>query len=533
MTTWGAREQAALASALDEFDDALVRDLCAQYVDAMRAGAATVRQGEVVLRYLQRKRRTSDLSSVAEAILAWAPAEPNVVHRYSLALLDEQRPVAAEALLSSVVTDSATAGPELQGAIGRLHKVRYVTPGLVPESSRPDELRAAIDVYRMSFEQDPVRRSYQGINAAALLSRAAADGVDVGGDVGGDAAAVAAEIAERILREIEALVDPGVWASATAAEACLVVGRHEEAADWLAHYTSPQAGADAFEYASTLRQFQQVWQLVAGRSPGRELLPLLRARLLSEPGGSCALEPDDYTLASLERIEDVQHERVLGHDQFKTLGWWRDGLDKCRSVAMVQDKYGDGQGTAFVISGRAIHDAWPDRVVLTNAHVVPQAVDADDAWAGFYGINDQPGAGHVVRLGRILWQSPPDEFDACILELAEPLSDEAAALPVRARLPVLDGTNPLRAYVIGHPLGQPRIRLSVHDTLLLDLSERYAHYRSPTMHGSSGSPVFDDQWRVIALHHGYVGAEPRGQRPSANEGIRMDRLLAAAGASAS
>jgi V8-like Glu-specific endopeptidase len=55
------------------------------------------------------------------------------------------------------------------------------------------------------------------------------------------------------------------------------------------------------------------------------------------------------------------------------------------------------------------------------------------------------------------------------------------------------------------------------------------HYRAPTEGGSSGSPVFNDQWEVIALHHkgGKVGM-PRlnglNGTYAANEGISIRRV---------
>jgi V8-like Glu-specific endopeptidase len=83
--------------------------------------------------------------------------------------------------------------------------------------------------------------------------------------------------------------------------------------------------------------------------------------------------------------------------------------------------------------------------------------------------------------------------------------------------------------VIGHPQGSPEIQLSLHDSVVLDVDEVHAHYRSPTEKGSSGSPVFDDRWRVIALHHGWTDNVPgiADAGGGANEGIRLDRLLAA------
>jgi hypothetical protein len=50
------------------------------------------------------------------------------------------------------------------------------------------------------------------------------------------------------------------------------------------------------------------------------------------------------------------------------------------------------------------------------------------------------------------------------------------------------------------PLGSG-LSFSLQDNLLLDWDQRRVHYRTPTEPGSSGSPVFDDLWRLVALHH--------------------------------
>jgi len=71
----------------------------------------------------------------------------------------------------------------------------------------------------------------------------------------------------------------------------------------------------------------------------------------------------------------------------------------------------------------------------------------------------------------------------------------------------------------------------MQDNQILDYDDTHLHYRSPTEGGSSGSPVFDNQWRLIGLHHAGSEQTPRlnakgGVHP-ANEAIILSAITAA------
>ena len=101
--------------------------------------------------------------------------------------------------------------------------------------------------------------------------------------------------------------------------------------------------------------------------------------------------------------------------------------------------------------------------------------------------------------------------------------------------------------IIQHPLGEMK-QVIIRENKLVDLPpqplDTFAHYEGDTEPGSSGSPVFNDQWEVIALHHSGVpatnnkgqmldvdgGVWKKGDDPArlhwiANEGIRISRLV--------
>src|SRR5438445_9734221 len=58
------------------------------------------------------------------------------------------------------------------------------------------------------------------------------------------------------------------------------------------------------------------------------------------------------------------------------------------------------------------------------------------------------------------------------------------------------------------------------------------HYRAPTAPGSSGSPVFNKDWQLVALHHSSVKRMPAPSGTGtveANEGISIGAIKHALG----
>src|SRR6185369_4011734 len=57
--------------------------------------------------------------------------------------------------------------------------------------------------------------------------------------------------------------------------------------------------------------------------------------------------------------------------------------------------------------------------------------------------------------------------------------------------------------IIQHPNGEPK-QLALRENKLVDVLDRFVHYETDTAPGSSGSPVFNDQWECVGLHHSGV-----------------------------
>jgi hypothetical protein len=195
---------------------------------------------------------------------------------------------------------------------------------------------------------------------------------------------------------------------------------------------------------------------------------------------------------------------VFGKERFTNVRWFKTALDRCRAVARVEDDMGEGIGTGFLVEGPALHPSLP-LVLLTNAHVIPEGIRPEDATVAFRGLEDFSGTG--VSVQRVAWSSPAKELGATIVELVRSPDGELTC-PL-ARRCHRSTSIPESASTSSDTLGRPDLRLSILDNHLLMFNEIRVHYRAPTETGSSGSPVMNQQWAVIALHHSGDSAMPR------------------------
>lgn len=80
-----------------------------------------------------------------------------------------------------------------------------------------------------------------------------------------------------------------------------------------------------------------------------------------------------------------------------------------------------------------------------------------------------------------------------------------------------------RVNVVQHPRGR-RKEVSLHDNELQDIFNNHVRYTSDTEPGSSGSPVFNNKWDLIALHHAGGEQTPAGTWIN-NQGVRIDKIV--------
>lgn len=210
---------------------------------------------------------------------------------------------------------------------------------------------------------------------------------------------------------------------------------------------------------------------------------------------------------------------VAGQPTFVDVSFLAVGLDRARSVCRLSTRFpGEGSGTGFRIG--------PEHV-LTNHHVLFNRDDGDrkivsaEAWFNY----ESDEWGQPKRITQV--RCDPDSVvgekadDWALIRTTEPIPADFPMLPVTgAEVPEVDD----RVYIIQHPYGQPK-KVAFQHNLVRSVEPDKIQYWTDTDLGSSGSPVFDESWRVVALHHFSVPA-PEGDRVSVrNQGRRIDRIV--------
>jgi V8-like Glu-specific endopeptidase len=214
----------------------------------------------------------------------------------------------------------------------------------------------------------------------------------------------------------------------------------------------------------------------------------------------------------------VALERVLGTNDLIGVAFLERGLRVARSVGRVWVSVAGGRprgyGTGFLVS---------PRLLMTNHHVLE---DPGVARASLVEFDYQVGLGGAV-LPTTTFAFDPDEFFFADENL------DYAVVAVRSastggQRPSDFGWNPLveeegKAIVsqwlnlIQHPNGETK-QLGLRENQLLDVLDEFLHYETDTAPGSSGSPVYNDRWEVVALHHSGVWATNEAGQPLAVDG---------------
>ncbi|HEY3002592.1 MAG TPA: serine protease [Kribbellaceae bacterium] len=245
------------------------------------------------------------------------------------------------------------------------------------------------------------------------------------------------------------------------------------------------------------------------------------------------------------RRRGIRLESIVGDDDSVWLTFFSRGLIASRAVGRVV-RAEDGQPPVPVGTGVLIGRG----LLLTNNHVIPEAVDAAAMAVQLgYEYDDNGGerTADLYRLAPAVAFHTDEDLDFTVVAVADLDGDPPGAKYGTVTLIEATG-KALRAEILNvvhHPRGE-RKRASIRQNRMVAQDELWLRYTSDTREGSSGAPVFNDQWEMVALHHG--GVERRDEAGNrltrsgevwteamgddaidyvANEGARVSRIIRA------
>jgi endonuclease G, mitochondrial len=242
-------------------------------------------------------------------------------------------------------------------------------------------------------------------------------------------------------------------------------------------------------------------------------------------------------------------ERILNGNDLTDISYLLRGAACSRSVGRVVIRRKGkliGYGTGFLVA---------PQVMLTNHHVLSSIEEVRESRIQFGYERDMRGIEQKEVEFQLSVTPRPilfRELDIAFVSV-EPTSTDQQPLSRFGWLPLNGKAG--KAFVgeyltiIQHPKGEYK-QICVRENRLLKYLENspYLWYMSDTTPGSSGSPVFNNSWEVVALHHSSVPrtkTDPQGRtvwlsrdgKPwttdmgedavdwFANEGVRISRIL--------
>jgi V8-like Glu-specific endopeptidase len=216
-------------------------------------------------------------------------------------------------------------------------------------------------------------------------------------------------------------------------------------------------------------------------------------------------------------VPPEQLEKIMGsRSTLLSISFLAIGMRRAKAVARVTCHDG-ALATGFLIS---------NDLFVTNHHVLSSPAAAQGAIAEF-GYDEQQGSGEFIPAVSVNLR-PAQGFatsaadDCTVVRIEEGTTDAWGAVPVA----------PLKAEkvewvnIIQHPDGGPK-RIALYHNVVAYADENLVQYYTDTLPGSSGSPVFDSSWNLVAVHRagGHLYEPSTHRWVYRNEGLNVNRLI--------
>lgn len=221
------------------------------------------------------------------------------------------------------------------------------------------------------------------------------------------------------------------------------------------------------------------------------------------------------TSRSLGEAMADPNEKLVGENNLRSIAFLEMGIQLSMPVAHITLP-GRGVATGFLVDVN---------VLMTNNHVFEQASDATDAIIRFNYQHDL--AGNLLPTEEFrcdpgsFFHTNPD-LDYSVVRLKGEPGFKWGYIRILKTAMVKAGQDVI---IIQHPGGMPK-QIGITDNEVVYANDKIVQYLTDTLPGSSGSPVFDDSWRLVALHHsgGWIPEPSTGSTHFRNEGILISAI---------
>ncbi|MFV0385224.1 trypsin-like peptidase domain-containing protein [Paracoccus sp. (in: a-proteobacteria)] len=215
---------------------------------------------------------------------------------------------------------------------------------------------------------------------------------------------------------------------------------------------------------------------------------------------------DETRRKEIERDISLHFEKISGGADFLPASFLGRGASAAAAVCRVN--LPGGSGTGFLIGNR--------NCIMTNNHVIADPGEARSAVAEFY---FEEGATSLMVT------PDPDRFFVTSKELDFTIvgCDDLALAEIEP-IPLLRNPSTVtrgeQVNIVQHPRGRQK-EVALHNNKVLRVKDKVVWYETDTEPGSSGSPVFNNTWDLVALHHaGWVESGV-----TTNEGVRIAAIV--------
>ena len=206
------------------------------------------------------------------------------------------------------------------------------------------------------------------------------------------------------------------------------------------------------------------------------------------------------------------------------IAFLQQGLIKAKSVCLVKIGNTGAVGTGFLID---------NDILITNNHVLKDEDIAGTSKLLFNyednldGLSLQPVE---FTLDPAAYFKTSTELDFTAVKVKP--NNIGTANSQFGKLVMKKTTTKKEEFVniIQHPAGQKK-QIGLYHNTVTQIGEQTLQYLTDTLPGASGSPVFNTNWEVVALHHAgqYIQNPTLGGPKAYNEGILMNSIIDALG----